>query len=230
MENTEITIVVSSRSSKDEKTDFIKNIEDTCGVKYRLIFITNNGNDLTKVYNNMFQMTSTDIVIFMHDDIEFLKYGWGEEVVRLFNDNQEYGIIGVAGSAEFDDKAAWWKYKKIYGQVMHKSEGKVWLSAFSPLLKKDLEEVCVIDGLFMAVHNKRIVKRFDNDLKGFHMYDIDFCLSNFLTNEVNIGVTTNIRIAHCSIGKLSNQWYENRDFINDKFKNNYPIKVLKKNE
>lgn len=230
MENTEITIVVSSRSSKDEKTDFIKNIEDTCGVKYRLIFITNNGNDLTKVYNNMFQMTSTDIVIFMHDDIEFLKYGWGEEVVRLFNDNQEYGIIGVAGSAEFDDKAAWWKYKKIYGQVMHKSEGKVWLSAFSPLLKKDLEEVCVIDGLFMAVHNKRIVKRFDNDLKGFHMYDIDFCLSNFLTNEVKIGVTTNIRIAHCSIGKLSNQWYENRDFINDKFKNNYPIKVLKKNE
>ena len=113
----------------------------------------------------MFQMTSTDIVIFMHDDIEFLKYGWGEEVVRLFNDNQEYGIIGVAGSAEFDDKAAWWQYKKIYGQVMHKSEGKVWLSAFSPLLKKDLEEVCVIDGLFMAVHNKRIIKRFDNDLK-----------------------------------------------------------------
>ena len=225
MENTEITIVVSSRSLKEEKTDFIKNIEDTCGVKYRLIFITNNGNDLTKVYNNMFQMTSTDIVIFMHDDIEFLKYGWGEEVVRLFNDNQEYGIIGVAGSAEFDDKAAWWQYKKIYGQVMHKSEGKVWLSAFSPLLKKDLEEVCVIDGLFMAVHNKRIIKRFDNDLKGFHMYDIDFCLSNFLTNEVKIGVTTNIRIAHCSVGKLSNQWYENRDFINDKFKNNYPIKV-----
>ena len=57
MENTEITIVVSSRSSKDEKIDFIKNIEDTCGVKYRLIFITNNGNDLTKVCNNMFQMT-----------------------------------------------------------------------------------------------------------------------------------------------------------------------------
>ena len=224
----DITIVISSRKQGDECEDFITQIKDTCGIPAKVVFVTNDGAmGLSELYAGMLinKNITSDIIIFCHDDIEFLRNGWGKEIVRLFNKNKEYGIIGVAGSAQFDQNGAWWNYEKRYGQVLHKSNGKSWLTAFSPLLDKDLEEVCVIDGLFMAVHNKRIIKRFDNDLKGFHMYDIDFCLSNFLTNEVKIGVTTNIRIAHCSIGKLSNQWYQNRDFINDKFKNNYPIKV-----
>ena len=225
MDDKKITIIVSSRSKVEEKQDFVKNIDETCGVEHRLIFITNNGHSLTQVYNNILPMASTEIVIFMHDDIEFLKYGWGEEVVRLFNENQDYGIIGIAGSAEFDEKGAWWQYKKIYGQVMHKNEGKVWLSAFSPLLEEDLKEVCVIDGVFMAVHTKRIAEKFDTNLEGFHMYDIDFCLSNFLSRTVKIGVTTNIRLAHYSVGQLSDQWFVNKDYVTEKFKNNYPIKV-----
>lgn len=222
----EITIVVCSKHDKLEKEEFCKNVQDTCGVSNKLLFLVNkDGVGLSQIYHNMMSSIPTDIVVFIHDDIEFLRPGWGNEITRLFEENKEYGIIGVAGSSEFDEMGAWWQYKNVYGQVLHRNENKSWLTAFSDLLNKDLEEVCVIDGLFMAIRKDRIQCNFDKNLQGFNMYDIDFCLSNFLTKKVKIGVTTNIRLAHNSIGILNEKWYQNRDIINNKYKNYYPIKV-----
>jgi hypothetical protein len=180
---------------------------------------------LTTVYYEAMSKCETDIIVFIHDDIEFLRNGWGTELMRMFNEHQDYGIIGVAGSAEFEYNAMWWNYPKKYGQVLHRNEGQSWLTTFSPLLKKDLEEVCVIDGLFMAVHRNRISKEFNKEIQGFNFYDIDFCLSNFLDKNTKIGVTTNIRIAHNSVGKLSENWFQNREIINKKYGEYYPIHV-----
>jgi hypothetical protein len=224
----DITIVVSSRKSDEESNEFIESIKNTVGCKANVVFVVNdNSMGLSKLYYTMLmnEQIESDIIIFCHDDIEFLKKGWGDEVIRLFNKNKKFGIIGVAGSAEFDERGAWWNYKRRYGQVLHKSNGKSWLTAFSPLLDKDLEEVCVIDGLFIAVKRSRITKNFDPELPGFNFYDIDFCLANFLDGKTKIGVTTNIRLAHRSVGELTQNWYDNRDIINEKYGDAYPIKV-----
>lgn len=226
--NREITIVISSRKSGEESSDFIDSIKDTVGCKANVIFVVNdNSMGLSALYYNMLinPQIESDIIVFCHDDVEFLKKGWGEELLRLFNKNKKFGIIGVAGSAEFDENGAWWNYEKKYGQVLHKHDGKSWLTAFSPLLKKDLEEVCVIDGLFIAVDRRRISKNFDPELPGFNFYDIDFCLANFLDGKTKIGVTTNIRMAHKSIGQLSDEWYKNREIIREKYGDAFPIKV-----
>ena len=228
--NKEITVIVSSRKSGEENEEFINQLKDTCGTPAKVIYILNDGAmGLSELYANMIANPSieSEIVILLHDDIEPLRNGWGKEVVKLFNTNKEYGIIGVAGSAEFDEEGAWWRYKNIYGQVLHKSGGKSWLSAFSPLLENDLEEVCVIDGLFMAINRKRISKNFDDKLKGFNFYDIDFCLANYIDGKCKIGVTTNIRLAHKSVGELSDNWYENRDIIREKYGKYFPIKIAK---
>ena len=224
MENV-LTVIISSKKDNNENMSLLNNINDTIGVQCNIMYIKNNGVSLTKVYQEAMDTSSTDIVIFVHDDVEFLRSGWGEEIVRMFNEHEEYGIIGVAGSAEFDSNAMWWNYSKKYGQVLHRSEGKSWLTTFSPLLKKDLEEVCVIDGLFMAVHKNRISKGFNKEVEGFNFYDIDFCLSNFLDGKTKIGVTTNVRLAHNSVGNLTDNWFENRKLINEKYNKNYPIKV-----
>jgi hypothetical protein len=223
-----VSIIFSSRNDGPANEGFIKHVQDTCGYDAHIFHIHNpTGVALTKIYSDL--MTSennqSDIDIFIHDDIEFLKPGWGKEIVRLFRENKEYGIIGVAGSAQFDENAAWWNYKKKYGQVLHRSNGKSWLTAFSPLLDKDLEEVCVIDGLFIAVNKKRVSKGFDKELEGFDFYDIDFCLANYLDGKCKIGVTTNIRLAHNSVGELKESWYKNRDKVIEKFGDNFPIDV-----
>lgn len=224
--NERVSIVITSTHTNEEKKDLIEQIESTCEYPIDIMFINNQGGaPLAKVYHDYLYQVPNNIVIFIHDDIEFLKSGWCREIVRLFNKHEDYGIIGVAGSSYFDKNAAWWRYKKIYGQVLHRHEGKSWLTAFSPLLDKDLQQVCVIDGLFMAVNRKRISKNFDENLKGFDFYDIKFCLDNHLDGKTKIGVTTNIRLAHNSIGQMRPTWYENRDYINNAFKDLYPIEI-----
>lgn len=218
-----LTIVISSREDSNEK--LISNIDKTISCSYDLNFIKNDGVSLSSVYRQALIDSPNDIILFIHDDIEFLLKGWGKELIRLFESNKDYGIIGVAGSAEFDKNAMWWNYNKKYGQVLHRNNGKSWLTSFSPLLKEDLKEVCVVDGLFIAVDKTRISKNFSGEIDGFNFYDIDFCLSNFLDKKTKIGVTTNIRLAHNSIGKLSENWYINKEIINNKYKDYYPIHV-----
>lgn len=222
-----ISIVVCSRYNDERREKIVEKIKDSCGCNNDILFIFNpDGFPLTKIYNTyLFSPDNkNDITVFVHDDVDFLKKGWGAEVLRLFNTHKSYGIIGVAGSAEFDEKAAWWGYADKYGQVLHRHDGKSWVTAFSPLLKEDLQEVCVIDGLFMAVSRSRINHGFDESFK-FDFYDISFCLDNFLDKSCKIGVTTNIRLAHNSVGEMRDDWYVSRETLNEKYKKHYPIKV-----
>lgn len=226
-----ITVIFCSKKKGEENKGFIDHIKETCGCDLNVICVHNpDGISLSKIYADMTvnEEIETNIIVYIHDDIEFLRKGWGKEVLRLFNENEKYGIIGVAGSAQFDENGAWWNYEKKFGQVLHRWEGKSWLTAFSPLLDKDLQEVAVIDGLFIATHKKRISENFSRELDGFDMYDIYFCLSNLLKKKCKIGVTTNIRIAHNSIGKLKDTWYKNREVIKEKFGRKFPIDILKK--
>ena len=202
----------------------------TAGEEIEIKFYHNSdGKPLTSAYNHALMTNEGDYFLFMHDDIEFLKPNWATELLRLFKDNPSYGIIGVAGSSEYKSMAekehgAWWRYKNIYGQVLHRHEGKTWLTTFSPLLKKDLQEVVVIDGLFIAVDKRKITKMFDEDFT-FDHYDTSFCISNFLDGKAKIGVTTNIRIAHNSIGQMRPNWEEALVKLNDKYGNKFPLRV-----
>lgn len=228
MEEDRISIIVSSRNENNEQEKFVEHVHKTCGCHLSIHFLINKiGVSLTKIYSDVLKETTTDIVVFMHDDIEFLKPDWGKELIRLFKEHNDYGIIGVAGSAYFDEQAAWWRYKDIYGQVAHRKGDNIWLTSFSKLLDKDLEEVVVIDGLFIAVDKTRITQDYDDSIEGFNFYDIDFCLANFLDNKIKIGVTTNIRLLHNSVGELHEEWHRNKDKVNEKYKSNYPIKVKK---
>ena len=226
-----ITVIFCSKKNGEENKGFIDHIKETCGCDLNVICVHNpDGISISKIYADMTvnDDIETNIIVYIHDDIEFLRKGWGKEILRLFNENEKYGIIGVAGSAQFDENGAWWNYEKKFGQVLHRWEGKSWLTAFSPLLDKDLQEVAVIDGLFIAIHKKRISENFSREIESFDFYDIHFCLSNLLKKKCKIGVTTNIRVAHNSIGKLKDSWYKNREIINEEFGRKFPIDILKK--
>lgn len=226
MEN-QITLAFCSKEK--DNLDFVKHITETCGCPANIMSIHNpDGLSLSKIYHDIIESenVNTNIIVFVHDDVEFLKGGWGAEVLRLFNEHPEYGIIGVAGSAQFDANGAWWNYDKKFGQVLHRSEGKSWLTAFSPLLKQDLQEVAVIDGLFMAIDKTKIGANFDDTIGGFDHYDTSMCLANVIANKCKIGVTTNIRMAHKSVGALKDTWFENKEIVNERFGKYYPIDIL----
>jgi len=213
-------------STREHNPKFIEYLKKSSGFKkLEVIEKINNGDkSLAQVYNEILEESKTDIVILCHDDIYFEATGWYNKVLKHF-EKSDFGIIGMAGSTSMPSSGQWWEdRKKMVGIVNHEHEGKKWESKYSESFHNNVFETVIIDGLFMAIHKKRIKSNFIEDFKGFHFYDIPFCFENHLQG-VKVGVITNVRITHKSIGQTNEQWEKNRKLFVEKYKNTLPIKL-----
>ena len=218
-----ITVGYSTRESKPE---FIEYLKKSSGFKkIEVIEKINNGEkSLAKVYNEVLSESKTDIVVFCHDDIYFDTNSWYNKLLKHF-EKSDFGILGMAGTTQMPSSGMWWENrKKMVGIVNHESDGKKWESKYSESLGNSIMETVVVDGLFIAIDKRKIKKNFNEDFKGFHFYDIPFCFENHIEG-VKVGVITNIRITHKSIGQTNEQWEENRKLFELKYSKNLPVKL-----
>jgi hypothetical protein len=213
-------------STREHNPTFIEYLKKSSGFKkLEVIEKINNGEkSLAQVYNEILEEANTDIVILCHDDIYFEATGWYNKILKHF-EKSDFGIIGMAGSTSMPSSGQWWEdRKKMVGIVNHESGGKKWESKYSESFHNNVFETIIVDGLFMAINKKRIKSNFIEDFKGFHFYDIPFCFENYLQG-VKVGVITNIRVTHKSIGQTNEQWEENRKLFAKKYKSNLPVKL-----
>jgi glycosyltransferase involved in cell wall biosynthesis len=218
-----ITVGYSTRESKPE---FIEYLKKSSGFKkIEVIEKINNGDkSLSQTYNEILSEAKTDIVVLCHDDIYFDTNSWYHKLIKHF-DKSDFGIIGMAGTTYMPASGMWWEdRRKMIGIVNHESEGKKWTSKYADDLNNNIKQTVIVDGLFIAIHKKRIKQNFNEDFKGFHFYDIPFCFENCLSG-VKVGVITNIRLTHKSIGQTNEQWEKNRILFLEKFKDNLPYKL-----
>ena len=137
----------------------------------------------------------------------------------------KYDVVGVAGcvNPKIIEKNLWhWmamskeNYRGIAGHPH--GQNNFFVTSFGPTPSR----VALIDGVFMAINNKKIYSssiRFDEQFN-FHHYDIDFSLT-CNKNNYKIGVWP-VLINHQSPGLKSfdDSWNSsNKKFI-DKWKNN----------
>ena len=219
-----ITVGFSTRTID---SDFIDHIKSTCGPKtIEVIPFENNGtHSLSEAYNIILEQSSNDIVILCHDDIYFDKKVWGNKILKHFERNPNHGILGVAGSVELPKSGKWWEDPtKMRGIVNHEHNGKKWESKYSNSLGNKVDDVVIIDGLFMALKRDRLVNNFDEEVKGFHFYDVSFSFKNFLGGS-KIGVMYDVRITHKSIGQTNDEWEVNRSNFAEKYYENLPKKI-----
>ena len=225
--NEKILIGISSKKNEIELSEKIKQLKITCGNNCEVFIYQNTtGIGLAKVYNEIVNKFKNEYnrFVFMHDDIDVITYNWGYELNKIFNEHPEYGIIGLAGSETLLGDGRWWnKSNRTYGRVIHFTKGKKFCTSFHPS-KFDVQEIAVIDGLFIAFDITRVENKFDEEFDGFHFYDITFSLDNFLSKKSKNGVTTNIRVIHHSTGDSNNQeWINNRNKMLKKYKTVLPI-------
>lgn len=190
-----------------------------------LIYENDNQYSLSEIYNKGLSESKNDIIVFMHDDLFIETSSITKKILKLFENNPEFGIIGLAGTDELVSGMWWQKKEKMFGQVKHQHEGKIWKNTYSEGFGDNLKEVVCVDGLFFAVHKQRILEGFDEDFKGFHFYDIPFCVSNFLKG-VKIGVTTKIMVIHKSIGIVDKKWEKNKLFFEAKYGEKLPLTIV----
>jgi len=219
-----ITIGFSTKKIDPEFVEYLR--KSSGNPKVEIIPFENPGtHSLSEAYNIILEKSSNDIVVLCHDDIYFETKNWSQKLVKHFKRNPEYGILGVAGSVKIPESGMWWEEPvKMRGIVNHEHEGKKWESKYSTSIGNQIDDVVLVDGLFIAVKKSNIQKTFDEEVKGFHLYDVDFCTRNFI-EDVKIGVVYDIRVTHLSIGQTNEQWEENRKIYAEKYKDSLPLKV-----
>jgi glycosyltransferase involved in cell wall biosynthesis len=218
-----ITIGYSTREHNPKFIEYLK--KSSGNKKIEVIQKINNGEkSLSQVYNEILEESKTDIVVLCHDDIYFDTTSWYYKLKTHF-DNTNYGILGVAGTTEMPSSGQWWETRrKMIGIVNHESGGKKWTSKYSEDLGKSIGETVIVDGVFIALSKSRIKHNFDEEFKGFHFYDIGFCFKNQIEG-VKVGVISNIRITHKSIGQTNEQWEENKNLFAQKYGEHLPVKI-----
>lgn len=220
-----IVVVFSSHFTEEENQKFIKHIDDTIGVKHTTVCYPNfNQFSLSEIYNRAIKEYNTPdtIFVFCHNDITIKTRTWGRLLLSKFN-NSPFAIIGVAGTTYLSETGQWWADRsKMCGVVEHTDGIQTWVSEYAVPIKGYTKPVVLVDGVFMAVDCDRLQHQWDEDFKGFHLYDLAFCVPNYL-DGCEIGVTTDIRILHQSVGMVNEQWEKNRIQFAEKYKDELPI-------
>jgi len=222
-----VSVVVSTRKIDEGYREHIRKMFSQPDTE--ILMYENNGEmSLTQVYNKGLKESVNDIVVFMHDDLILETPNMTPKIVKMMSShsiNTNYGIVGIAGTDKLTSGMWWQNRENMFGVVGHIHEGKRHVNHYSKgVFNEKLKNVVIVDGLFFMVHKQRIKKEFNEEFKGFHFYDISFCVENFLEG-VKIGVTTKFGVTHKSIGITNKQWEKNKLFFEALFDKKLPLEI-----
>jgi glycosyltransferase involved in cell wall biosynthesis len=213
-------------STREESNEYKEVLQKTCTLPDVEIiqFVNKNTHSLSEAYNTALEQSKYPILVCVHDDIH-LEKGWDKIIYDHFN-SSDFGILGMAGTTEIDETGMWWRKRHLMvGEVAHRDKQGKWTEmSYSYKAPGKIHQVACIDGLFMAIHKERIKSNFDEEFKGFHFYDIPFCLRNSIEG-VKIGVIFDFKIKHESIGMVSEDWNKSRELFTLKYKDNLPLEI-----
>ena len=96
-QNNALSVVISTRNTENVSLKHL--MERFAHPKTEfLIYENNNQYSLSELYNKGLSESKNDIVVFMHDDIIIETPSITRKIIKLFQNNPEYGIIGLAGT------------------------------------------------------------------------------------------------------------------------------------
>jgi Glycosyltransferase like family len=208
------------------------NIEATIGVVYEIIAVENKSNrGICEVYNTGGKKAQYPFLCFVHEDVFFYTDKWGTAILNHFNEDDMIGLIGVAGGDTKGIVPSGWfttfKSKEISILQKETNENeevkRVCISA-SPDLKSRTN-VTSADGVFLCTR-KDIFNQFqfdENNLKGFHGYDMDYSLK--VLTKFKVVVVFDVLLLHFSEGKLNRDWLESTRQITKKWRKELPVSV-----
>lgn len=206
-----ISFIVCSKDS--EAYEFHRmNVQKTAGCSIQNIRIDNSAGlaGICAAYNKGAATATGDVLCFMHEDVFFMEEGWGPRILQKFQEDEQLGMVGLAGTTYLDKKNMKWTWAKVpwlAGRVVHEiDEGRKFFLNLYDTENED-REVVVLDGLCLFVRPSLMQKvRFDEEtFPGFHLYDLDFCMQ--ARRHAKVICTKAVLVKHLSVGKFDEQWH-----------------------
>lgn len=205
-ENSRLSIITCSVDNA-KFTAFENNLRSAFGNGVQLIRIAD-ARSLSEGYNRGIARADGDILVFCHDDIEFLN---PDPAALIREDLHTRDLVGVAGASRlYEGKWILAGHPHVHGQVAHLTEDRrrYELAVYGQENENVLVEgIQALDGLFFAAKRQVLEQvQFDeHTFTGFHLYDLDFTFSAFLKG-FRLAVDYRIHILHTSAGRYDEVW------------------------
>ncbi|HEY0828708.1 MAG TPA: glycosyltransferase family protein [Bacilli bacterium] len=124
---------------------------------------------MTAGYNQAMNRSDAKYKVYLHQDVCILNSNFLSDMVTLFKNNENIGMMGVIGSKTIPENGIWWESSEGVGKVYDSHSGKMELIAFAEILA-DFERVQAVDGLLMATQYDLSWR--EDLFTGWHFYDL----------------------------------------------------------
>ncbi|MNJ36022.1 hypothetical protein D3C77_307930 [compost metagenome] len=165
---------------------------------------------LTSGYNTAMFKSNAKYKVYLHQDVYITHPNFLLDMISIFEENQQLGLMGVIGSAYIPPSGMWWEAGENYGQVYGSHSGNMELLAFNNSTEgHSYQPVAAVDGLLMMTQTD-IAWREDL-FQDWDFYDLSQCME-FIKAGYEVGIPTQNTawIVHdCGVANLS-KYEENR--------------------
>lgn len=205
---------VNDEVQYEECLKYIENLNVPDGLQIETIDVRE-AESITEGYDNAMKSTDAKYKIYLHQDVFIINKNLIEDMLNIFRNNENIGILGVAGSKTIPKSGIWWESDERYGKVYGSETGKMKLLAFDEC-KEDTEKVKLVDGLIMMT-------QYDIDWRkdifdGWHFYDCSQCIE-FMLKGYEVAIPKQIVpwcIHDCGIVNVANGFDKYRNiFLNE---------------
>ncbi|NLE01293.1 MAG: glycosyltransferase [Fibrobacter sp.] len=207
-----------------------RNVHKTIGTDHEYIMIDGSrGIGLAAAYNQGIAQAKGDIIVFVPEDVFFMKMNWGQILEKKFLEDPWLGMVGVAGTQYlFADKYSWTAAGRpfIKGRIVHHLENGDFFAVVFSAENGDFP-VVAIDGVFMAVKGT-ILQSINFDELTFNgpcFHDLDLCMK--INRNHRIIVTTDIVVKKRTQSVFDKTWNTFGQLFLNKYADQLPLTTVK---
>ena len=210
-----ISIIVCS-TKPTISNSFEQNIKDTIGtVDYEMVLVDNSLRkySIFEAYNKGVEIAKGEYLCFVHEDVLFHSWNWGQKLLDEFEKHKDVGMMGVVGGHVLNKVSTCWWYTPERRGIIRQGyirNGKYESRLINFTWKNDNDKYVVsIDGVWMAIRKQLFAEiSFDQtNYSGFHFYDMDISMQ-IIAAGYKIMII-DIEIEHLSEGNVNASFYKN---------------------
>ena len=152
---------------------YLKHLEIPQGMETEFLSVEQ-AESMTAGYNAAMHASDAKYKIYLHQDTMVIKRDFLQELLRIFDEHPEIGLVGLAGCKKLPDNPVWWLGNEPYAYLAE---------ANSPedlnINKKGKQDAALsymeaVDGFLMATQYD--VEWREDVFQGWHFYDISACM------------------------------------------------------
>ncbi|WP_238902587.1 glycosyltransferase [Clostridium sp. YIM B02506] len=163
---------VNNEQLYDECVKYIENLIIPYGIKIELIPIRG-AKSIMQGYNMGMKKTDAKYKVYLHQDTFIINKNFINDILEIFETDNNIGMLGVIGSKAIPTNAIWWESYNNYGKVYNNPTGNMELLAFQDI--DDIyEKVQAIDGLIMITQHD--IEWREDIFDGWDFYDLSQCV------------------------------------------------------